>query len=524
MTRTDSRNGGARGVEPRDAVADALLAEALGDARHRDQTDAVLARLAAGDAEAAATRAELAARPDGPEDARRSRLERLRPWLVAALLLLGIGVVVGIAVSDPDAVDDFAQEPDAGTDDVVPIRDVGHLRELLPHVKTVELEVLRLPDPDVPFDVELAGVPVIATDGIRERIVRGLAGAGLQVPAGWDWQNRLTLSLDDGHRVAMALYPYDPGTRQTIGVRGLKGDLTVSGDAAAACRELLDAATTVARMAHGVVLRADELAGPGAFPANLEELRLFGIADADLRHLQRFEQLKRLDVAGLRDTLGREGLREIGRCFTLEELSLDGCAVDDEGIAPIFNLNGLQRLGLRGVRSLTGTGFRHFGPMSFYRKAPTSVDLRDVPTLTDDGLAQVVTYATPELLLGGSGAGIGATGWRAVVDAVAITRLDLSRWPLDAARLRDLRDADHLEVLAVERCDLDDADLEILAATKSPLRELSVRGNLAVTVEGVRALAGIATLEELDVRGLPGVGPAELDEITAGAPDLRLVR
>lgn len=504
-------------VAPRDAVVEVLLEENLGGWTPRDVSAAVATAFAADGGAGAAARAEqpwpAASRP--------------RSWLVAAVVLLGLSVLFAVAWSRARGDRGVAQEPqpaEPAAGEVLPVQDLARLRELLPQVVRVELEVLQLADPDLPA-IDVAGVPVRATDAWTRAFTAALAdGARMQDPAGWQWQNRLSLVLRSGRHVAMAVSPYDRGAGQTLGLRGLQGDLLLTGDGVPAVRELLATATHAARLAHGVVVRAADLVGDGAFPANVEQLRLFGITDADLEHLRRFPALRRLDASGLYRTLGVEGLRHIGACSSLEELSLAGASLPDRFVPHLARLRRLLRLDLRGVRDFFGGGFRTLRLVGGRRDGPTAVDLRDVPTLTDAGLASIVEFGVSDLRLGGSQTGIGAEGWRALMAGRGLTHLDLSGWTFADARFADLAGLPQLEELTLDDCALDDAALVALARTKAPLRRLSLRRVQGLTLAGWTAICELPTLREVDLTGVTGLDLDEMSQLAFFHPDIRWVR
>jgi len=499
---------------PREAVVEVLLQENLGAWAPRDLRASVAAAFAAPGAAANAARL-----PGVSPVAARSRT-----WLAAALVLLALGVVFAVAWSRSRVGANTAQDPQPDAADVVPVRDLVHLRELLPQVVRAELEVLRLADADLP-DIELAGVPVQATDEWTRGFVAALAAdARVQEPAGWDRQNRLSLVLGSGRRIEMSVYTHDRGSRQTLGLRGMQGDLGVGGAGATAVRELLATATHVARLAHGVVVRPQDLDGIDAFPPQQEEMRLFGLAEADLQHLPRYTNLRRLDISGLRHPLGKPALRHIARCRSVEELTVHGVEFDDDQLILLTSLVNLRRWHLRAVRRFTGEGFFTLTNSAFRRVPTELVDLRFVPTLTDRGLRKIAEHGVPELLLGGSGANIGDEGWRALMASPTLRRLDLSGWSLDAGRIRDLAQRTDLVELVLDGCALDDAAMVALARTASPLRRLSVRNVKALTVTGFTALCGIATLREIDLTGVDDLDLDEMSKLAFLHPDVQFVR
>jgi hypothetical protein len=489
------------GVPPREAVVDVLLAEALGTWTPRDVTDQVLARRAGGAA---------APRPMPPP----------RRGLAAALVLLGITVVCAVTWSVARERRDEAQDP--APDATLPVGDLAQLRTLLPQVVRIELEALWLANPVLPH-VELGGVPVVATaDWTRGFLAALAADARVEPPAGWKWQNVLALVLDDGRRIVMAIDTHDHDERQTLGLRGLRGDLSVGGAGALALRDLLATATHIARLAHGVVVRPQDLDGPDAFPQTAETLRLFGLAEADLQHLVRYANLRRVDVSGLA-SLGDTALGHLANCARLEEFTAEGIEFADRNLIPLTGLLHLRRLHLRGVTGFTGEGFAAW-TNSARRRDPTElIDLRSVATLTDAGLARIAALGAAELRLGGAGAAIGDDGWRALAASPGLQRLDLSGWRLDAARLGLLAANRALGELTLDQVELDDAALGALGAAAA-LRAVSLRGARGFTHAGVIALCERSGVRRVD---LTAVTDLDLDALSVFAflhPGIEFVR
>src|SRR5687767_8934725 len=120
--------------ETRFAVIDTLLAEVFAGRAGGDGA-AVVQRFAAGAGAAAAAQLAAAERALGAPRFLPRLLPRIhgvsrRSWLVAALLLLGSGVLVAVAWLQARTTDVTAQDPDRADADVVPVRDLAHLREL----------------------------------------------------------------------------------------------------------------------------------------------------------------------------------------------------------------------------------------------------------------------------------------------------------------------------------------------------------------------------------------------------------
>lgn len=468
------------------AVIDLLLAEALAPGAARDgEADlaaAVLRRFA--DGEAAAVAARLA-HGDGNLALGSAPTTRWRQqWLVAAIVLLAVGVLFAVAWSrrEPERrmAGEPTQDPAPAPQGAVPVGSLDELRALLPQVAHVELEVLYLAEPDLPR-IELGDVAVTATPQATADLFGALRDdARVEQPASRERQNSLRFVLRSGQHVALDVDPNPSTGRVTIGL-GAAGDLSIGGAGAHALRELLATAVRVACVAHGVVRSVTDLNGPDGLPEESEVLRLFGVAEADLEHLTRFRRLRHLDCRGIAPRMTRTGLRHIARCGGIEELSLAGMTLHDDDLFTLMPLTHLLRLDLRGVREFTGVGFDAYVLSARVHDGPSLVDLRDVPTLSDDGIQRVVACGVAELRVAGSGAGIGANGWSALLRSDRLAVLDLGGWALDDQRLA------------------------ALAATKAPLRKLSLRDVRGISIAGLAAVAAIPTLAEIDVRGVPGI-------------------
>jgi hypothetical protein len=425
-----------------DAMVHALLQEELGATRDpAPALEAVIARFERGDGRIAATKLAAA-----EADANRSWLARSwKPLCAAAALLAVFATFARSWLGEPagdgsrQAQDPRSEFPNRGAPrKAIPVESLAELRTLLPRVVKLELEVLRLPDPDIPFEVDLSGVPIVVADQLRQRAIADLAQQASETRAAdADWQNRLEFVLDDGTCLRMAIYPYEQHLGVRLGVFGLDADLRCGRDGSDALRFALDGATWAARAAHGVLLSRADLAGEpgktnGMPAAGQDEMRLFGVADDDLQHLARFVDVRKLDCAGLRDTLTAKGLRHVVRAMPkLNELVLDGMTLADDDLRALLDLVELERLSLRAVRGFTGTGFRHFSRSQKRRTGPLWVDLSRVPTLTDDGLDAIAEWDPEVLLLRGSGDSIKRHGFRSLEGTERLRELDMRDWPMN---------------------------------------------------------------------------------------------
>ncbi len=501
-------------------VLDVLLEERLGAHPPPDLQAAVLAVRAHGAAGAAAQRLRAANLPASAPP---------RRWLAAAAVLLGVLAVssallwrndeAAVPIGAPPAPQPV-QDPQPRT--VVPVDSLEALRALLPQVTAIEVEIERLDWLPFPVDVRGAAVQFAAPT----QVALALTEVRRVDPAGWDWSNRVDLLLPGGRRIAMAIDTATVGLQLPIlawpdhpqrppqmapadlrlGLRGLHGDLALRGEGAGAdwLRAIVTAATKAAKVRHGIATSVADLDGPTALPAATETLRLFEVTGDDLKQLANFPALRRLDLSGLQRTLSAEELTTIGHLTSLraslQELRLDGCRICDLSIVSILPLVHLQRLELRGVATgsprgegaavepFTGEGCQYFSNSSLLRDGPWAIDLGTCPNLTDAGLAAIAQWSPRELHLDGAGAHITAAGWQALLRSRHLTHLDLSRWALDAQRLRDLAARTDLEVLVLHGCNLDDSAVARLHDAASTLRKLDLTGNPAITAAALAAL------------------------------------
>lgn len=431
-TRGDRHDDPFDGAAGDDAVVHALLQEQLA-AEGRRTTDPadIVARFAAGDGARAHA---LLQRSNGREWWRRPTT-----W-VAALALVSVGAVFAWSWNpgersgrDEAHGGGAPQDPQHGETpahaEPVSIADMDQLRALFAEVQKVTIEVLRLPDTDLPGDVPVEGVVLELPPVARTALLEDLASDARRVePIGADWQNRVTFRLGDGRWFRAAIYPYgsnDAGVR--LNMQRFDGDLRVGALGSRVLRELLDQATRTACHRHGVVLSKQDLK---SLPDDRTELRLFRLADQDLDGLARFRGLRRLDLSGLRGRLGPTGVETIAkRCPELRELVLDGLELDDETFGLLTPLTKLERLSMRRLEAFTGTGFAAFSRSQLHRAGPLHVDLSWTRSLTDDGMRAICGWDPYALLLRGCGELVTRDGFRALLDTERLGELDIRDWP-----------------------------------------------------------------------------------------------
>ena len=419
------------GHQERDAFVHALLQEELGSDPRPASTSDLLQRLERGDGARAFARTEEQAPAQRP-----SWIARRWPLAAAAIAVIAVGATfaehwLGGGGSPSGDEVERPQDPQDKTsnDKTIRIRDLAQFEQLVPQIRGVSVEVLRLHDSNLPFEVEAKGHPVGMMPHAREPFVAALAtDLKLLQPAGADWQNKLTFELKDGRSIEGAIYPYGGAGVLRVHLQGLQGDLGVGGMAADMLRDLLKDGVFQACYQLGIVTKDRPLR---EVPRDATSLRIFQQSDEELKLLAEFSQLKKLDVSGLRNKLGGAGLRTIAEsCPQLEELVLDGVRLPDDAMARLLEKMRLKRLSLRGVLGFAGIGFRDDPRSQKRRTYPNELDLSYCKSLTDDGF-QAICAADPELLrLRGAGAKITRAGFRALEQTKRLRELDLRSFTL----------------------------------------------------------------------------------------------
>lgn len=468
-----------------------------------------------GDRAGAAARVAAAADGVGPS------LVSRRLWL-AALVPSAIAVVVATAWLrrvDPAAAAPPVPPPAVPNQDpeVIEVRSVEQLRALLPNVVDLRIEIVSL-RPDG-IDTR-AAPPWMADPATRAAVVAMFKTSRVAVtrPAGWEWDNRVSLLCADGRAIVMALNRHDDSM---VGLRGLQGDLSVSpaGPLVAA----VAAAEQAACLHLGILRRRADLADGSPFRER-EALRLAGHLDVaqalrreDLDRLATFGKARRVDVGGLAAMVDRKLLATFALMVALTDLVLDGATVDDEDLPALGKR--LRALSLRGCPNVRGAVFR---PILLGLHVPLSelerLDLSFCQGLDDRGIALPLLR---ELRLRG------AVRIDPVLDTLdpfgRLVTLDVGEHPLTAAQLQKIAAHPVLCELHLPLCDLDDDDLAVLAAASGPLRTVVLNGN-DFTAVGLRRLLTLPALREVQISGSSKVGAAELEALAASHPQVAITR
>ena len=493
---------------PTAAVVHVLLEEHFGEPGP-DLTASVRARL--GERQAAVARVAAA------EVGGRSPASR-RLW-VAALVPIAIAVVAATAwlrrvdtaaVAPPPPPAVANQDPE-----VLEVRSVAQLRELLPKVVDLRIEVFRIR----PDGLEARAAPPWSADAAtREAVVAMLLDSrvGVTQPAGWEWDNRLSLVCDDGRAIVMALNRHDS---TTVGMRGLRGDLFVGrSQPLVAAVELGEQA---ACLHLGILRRRVELAADSPFRP-LESIRLAGHPDRaqalrreDLDELAKFDRVRRLDIGRLAPLVDRDLLAVFAGMPALTDLVLDGATVDDDDL-PALGMR-LRSLSLRGCPNIRGTVFR---PVLLGFHVPLSeLDRLDLSFCKGlDGVALALPLLR-ELRL--RGAPIAALPGPQFANRIEV--LDVGENPVSVTQLRDIAAMPSLRELHLPLCGLGDQQLAILADAKGPLRTVALNG-ADFTVAGLRQLLTLPTLREVRVSTSARLSDAELAALAAAHPHAVITR
>lgn len=419
-------------------------------------------------------------------------------WLVAALVLLGLCVVVGVAVlrdegSGADATTP-PQEPEsvvlqkhseflALAKDVVRVRmEIAKAWE--PHFVAVEGAVAVLEDAQQ-VQAFLAAVPKL--DGIGGFRTRD--GSPLQDGA------RITLDLRDG-RVLRGVTQF--GESELFWLSALCPAQLEPGPLLEQLTDLRTQALTNARIAHGITFSFAELA---RVPTNAQAILCRPLRSGTVaQHLGRFSRLERVDQV-LAPSLGTSGpitievptparLGEFAVLPNLRHLRFAGSEVTDAEVAELHTLRKLTSVRIDG-------GLGH---------------------LTERGHAALVSQLEAlELVSVENGNAV----VRAAVAASRLQRLALFGVELTTAEFADLAALPTLRDLDLTGIWWKDSHIAQLLAARTPLTRLRLRST-DITADGLRTLSAMGTLRVLDLRHEDVRTPA-LTELQQALPECRIL-
>lgn len=283
----------------------------------------------------------------------------------------------------------------------------------------------------------------------------------------------------------------------------------------------------------------------GAFTRNAAgqvaavNFRASWVTDGDLRRLERFPELKSLDLSLTRVT--DQGMQELRGLAGIEELNLRFAEyVTDEGLAAVKNWKKLKRLVLHGTK-VSDTALEHIAGISTLE----SLDLGSV-MLTDVALERLtVLPKLKALTIGGNE--LGDAGLQALRQMPGLEFLDLSGrqgtdsnvWAISMSEvgleavltlenLRELRFGCTSIGVGVEGARFAEVSMMSVNARwleqmkgLSKLKRLKLQGCNRVDDSAVGILAAFPSLEEVDLKGT-AVTEKGLAKLRAARPKLRV--
>ncbi|MBL8734822.1 MAG: hypothetical protein JNL12_00215 [Planctomycetes bacterium] len=450
--------------DPHERLVEVLLAEELGTARARS----------------APTRAAAAR------------------WLVAALLLLGLGVVFGVAIlraGDGDApAATPAQEPES-----VVLTKHSEFLALAKDVVRVRMEVAKAWEPHF-----VAAEGAVAALEDAQQVQAFVAAVPKLEDGTWSFRThpfstppdsaRITLELRDG-RVLRGGAVLREGELFWLSV--LRPARLTPGPLLDQVNTLHSQALTNARIAHGITFSFAELA---RVPRNAQAIQCLPLRSGTVaQHLDRFPRLERVDQV-LATSLGTNG--------------------------PITELHAPARLAEFAV-------LPHLRHLRFAGRDVTDADVAELPTLrkltsvridgglgllTERGHAALVSQLEAlELVSVGNGNAI----VRAAIAARRLQKLALFGVELTSAEFAELAALPTLRELDLTGIWWKDSHIAQLLAARTPLTRLRLRST-DITAEGLRTLAAMVTLRVLDLRREELRAPA-LTALQQALPECRIL-
>jgi internalin A len=214
-------------------------------------------------------------------------------------------------------------------------------------------------------------------------------------------------------------------------------------------------------------------------------MRLLELAGASGQDRETLERLM-LSSTSVTDA-DLAALRELP---ALRELDLGGTEITDAGLAELVSLSELRTLDLSSCRSITAEGLAHVGTLR------RLAELKAPNANLDDACLRALAPLQLRRLDLTHGRHITDTGW-AALDVSRLERLDLFGVDATDTLLARIGDAGQLRELTVKSI----SDDGLVALARTPLGKLEVGSLANVTGTGLRALATVATLRELNLGG-----------------------
>lgn len=356
----------------------------------------------------------------------RTPAARLRPrwlaWSAAAILLLGVGLVVATTPSrDPAAPPRGVKAPETS---------VVAQKDGLLHVT----QGYALVDDDAP--------PVAFEGGVLTPVggqVIVVVGAVPEGPALRDMLAWLTGTAGVNADVAGLLRQRETwfaGGSASMALLG--GGALLSGSS-----DMTWAGRTWHRERAGAPPRVALVASRDAVGRLGRLSTAIKVADVDagglfVAALARIDTLEHVDLGGCR-AVDDDALRPLGRLEQLQSLNLAHTRVGNRGMAWLAGLEQLERLDLRGLDGLTTEGITLLAETHEHRLA--DLDLRGGPGVTPEALAALGRCTALRSLALSVDAPLAAASWRALAGLTALRSLHLDADPsaLPGAVLDQLR-------------------------------------------------------------------------------------
>ena len=240
----------------------------------------------------------------------------------------------------------------------------------------------------------------------------------------------------------------------------------------------------------------------------LERLTLLynkdGITNESMANLEPAQTLRVLDIRGCLQVKD-EGLASVSKLKNLVDFKHRGFNVRNDGLASLATLPKLRVLMMQDAANVDSGGVRALAPLD----SLTNLDLTGT-SVEDDGLEGLAGKKIKDLRLRNTLVeGYGVAGLEAAHDSLRY--LDLNESFADDDSVKQLGVFKNLETLLVWQTDVTDEGLSVLAELPK-LKRLMLKALPDVTDAGMDAVAGVATLETLDLSesGVTDEGIAKL--------------
>ena len=259
-----------------------------------------------------------------------------------------------------------------------------------------------------------------------------------------------------------------------------------------------------------------------------------GVTDADLKHIEEFKSVERIELRGAGIT--NEGLHELKQLKNLKSLRLINTSVTDTGLRELEDLEKLQGLVLEGTR-MTGAGLRELknttnltslvlggariadSGLKSLRELKNLESLRfHFTSVTNEGLGELADLKNLKTLYLG-GTQITGAGLRQLKNLTKLETLDLSHAEVADVGLDYLADLPNLRTLHLDHTKVTDAGLVELKKLTN-LQTLDLNRTL-ITDAGLKELRDLKKLKSL-ILSNSGVTAAGAKKLHEDLPDCQI--